>query len=93
MGDPLFGGLIRPTLPPFTKELGNRPELGRHAGALEEMAPSEEPASFMCPDTTIIGPGEEILLPEQSERVTGKPSSASSSGARRRMSLRRKCRR
>jgi 2-keto-4-pentenoate hydratase/2-oxohepta-3-ene-1,7-dioic acid hydratase in catechol pathway len=42
-----------------------------HAGDLQEMAPSEEPASFMRPDTTIIGPGEEIRLPEQSERVTG----------------------
>ena len=42
-----------------------------HAGDLEEIAPSEEPASFMPPDTTIIGPGEEIRLPEQSERVTG----------------------
>ncbi len=42
-----------------------------HAGDLEEVAPSEEPASFMRPDTTIIGPGEEIRLPEQSERVTG----------------------
>lgn len=42
-----------------------------HAGDLEETAPSEEPASFMRPDTTIIGPGDEILLPEQSERVTG----------------------
>ena len=42
-----------------------------HAGDLEEIAPSEEPASFMRPDTTIIGPGEEIRLPEQSERVTG----------------------
>ena len=42
-----------------------------HAGDLEEIAPSEEPASFMRPDTTIIGPGEEIQLPEQSERVTG----------------------
>ena len=42
-----------------------------HAGDLSETAPSEEPASFMRPDTTIIGPGEEILLPEQSERVTG----------------------
>ena len=42
-----------------------------HAGDLSEKAPSEEPASFMKPDTTIIGPGEEILLPEQSERVTG----------------------
>jgi 2-keto-4-pentenoate hydratase/2-oxohepta-3-ene-1,7-dioic acid hydratase in catechol pathway len=42
-----------------------------HAGDLEETAPSEEPASFMRPDTTIIGPGEEIRLPEQSKRVTG----------------------
>ncbi len=42
-----------------------------HAGDLEETPPSEEPASFMRPDTAIIGPGEEIRLPEQSERVTG----------------------
>ena len=41
-----------------------------HAGDLDETAPSEEPASFMRPDTTIIGPGEEVRLPEQSERVT-----------------------
>ena len=41
-----------------------------HAGDLDETAPSEEPASFMRPDTTIIGPGEEIRLPEQSRRVT-----------------------
>ena len=25
----------------------------------------------MRPDTTIVGPGDEILLPDQSERVTG----------------------
>lgn len=42
-----------------------------HAGDLEETAPSEEPASFMRPDTTIIGPDEEIRLPHQSGRVTG----------------------
>ena len=41
-----------------------------HAGDLQETAPSEEPASFMRPDTTIIGPGEEVVLPAQSERVT-----------------------
>src|SRR5215213_5420099 len=41
-----------------------------HAGDLDETAPSEEPASFMRPDTTIIGPGEEIRLPEQSKQVT-----------------------
>ena len=41
-----------------------------HAGDLGEKAPSEEPASFMRPDTTIIGPGDTIRLPEQSQRVT-----------------------
>jgi 2-keto-4-pentenoate hydratase/2-oxohepta-3-ene-1,7-dioic acid hydratase in catechol pathway len=41
-----------------------------HASDLNEKAPSEEPASFMKPDTTIIGPEDTILLPEQSERVT-----------------------
>jgi 2-keto-4-pentenoate hydratase/2-oxohepta-3-ene-1,7-dioic acid hydratase in catechol pathway len=41
-----------------------------HAGDLDETAPSDEPASFMRPDTTIIGPGEGIRLPEQSQRVT-----------------------
>ena len=41
------------------------------ADDLQEIAPSEEPASFMRPDTSIIGPGEEIRLPNQSERVTG----------------------
>lgn len=42
-----------------------------HAEDLSESAPAEEPASFMRPDTTIIGPGDEILLPGQSGRVTG----------------------
>jgi 2-keto-4-pentenoate hydratase/2-oxohepta-3-ene-1,7-dioic acid hydratase in catechol pathway len=41
-----------------------------HAGALGESAPADEPASFMRPDTTIIGPGEGVVLPTQSERVT-----------------------
>lgn len=41
-----------------------------HAGDLSETAPSTEPASFMKPDTTIIGPNDEIVLPEQSERTT-----------------------
>ena len=41
-----------------------------HAGDLSETAPTGEPASFMRPDTTIIGPGDEVVLPEQSERVT-----------------------
>lgn len=41
-----------------------------HAGDLSERAPAEEPASFMRPDTAIIGPGDEVVLPAQSERVT-----------------------
>lgn len=42
-----------------------------HAGDLAEKPPVEGPASFMKPDTTIVGPGDEIRLPPQSERVTG----------------------
>jgi 2-keto-4-pentenoate hydratase/2-oxohepta-3-ene-1,7-dioic acid hydratase in catechol pathway len=41
-----------------------------HAEDLNVASPSDEPASFIRPDTTIIGPGEEIRLPEQSSRVT-----------------------
>lgn len=41
-----------------------------HARDLSEKAPETEPASFMKPDTTIIGPGDSILIPRQSERTT-----------------------
>jgi 2-keto-4-pentenoate hydratase/2-oxohepta-3-ene-1,7-dioic acid hydratase in catechol pathway len=41
-----------------------------HASDLSENAPADEPASFMRPDTTIIGPDDEVVLPSQSERVT-----------------------
>ena len=41
-----------------------------HARDLDEKTPQVGPASFMKPDTTIIGPGEAIRLPRQSERVT-----------------------
>jgi 2-keto-4-pentenoate hydratase/2-oxohepta-3-ene-1,7-dioic acid hydratase in catechol pathway len=40
-----------------------------HASDLSELPP-EEPASFIKGDHTIIGPGDEIVLPEQSRRVT-----------------------
>ena len=40
------------------------------AGDLDEAAPAEEPASFVRPDTTIIGPGDKIRLPEDVGRVT-----------------------
>ncbi|QQK76188.1 fumarylacetoacetate hydrolase family protein [Salicibibacter cibarius] len=42
-----------------------------HAADLHEQAPNTEPASFMKPATTIIGSGDEIQLPPQSERTTG----------------------
>lgn len=41
-----------------------------HAADLSEKTPNVAPASFMKPDTTIIGPGEAIKIPLQSERTT-----------------------
>jgi 2-keto-4-pentenoate hydratase/2-oxohepta-3-ene-1,7-dioic acid hydratase in catechol pathway len=41
-----------------------------HAADLSEKAPSTEPASFLKPDTTIIGPGDPIRIPPQSQRTT-----------------------
>ncbi len=41
-----------------------------HAKDLSEKAPETEPASFMKPDTTIVGHGDTILIPRQSERTT-----------------------
>lgn len=41
-----------------------------HAQDLSEKAPETEPASFLKPDTTIIGHGDTILIPWQSEKTT-----------------------
>ena len=41
-----------------------------HAADLDEQSP-DEPASFMRPAVTIVGPGAAIRLPPQSNRVTG----------------------
>ena len=41
-----------------------------HATDLSEKAPSTEPASFLKPDTAIIGPGDPIRIPPQSQRTT-----------------------
>ncbi len=41
-----------------------------HAADLAEKAPNTEPASFMKPDTAIIGQGEDIKIPLQSEKTT-----------------------
>ncbi|GAB1489211.1 fumarylacetoacetate hydrolase family protein [Opitutaceae bacterium] len=42
-----------------------------HAADLNETSPTLEPASFMKPDTTIIGPGEAIRIPRLSQKTTG----------------------
>jgi 2-keto-4-pentenoate hydratase/2-oxohepta-3-ene-1,7-dioic acid hydratase in catechol pathway len=42
-----------------------------HAADLAERSPTAEPASFMKPDTAIIGHGDTILLPRLSQRTTG----------------------
>jgi 2-keto-4-pentenoate hydratase/2-oxohepta-3-ene-1,7-dioic acid hydratase in catechol pathway len=41
-----------------------------HAQDLSEKAPSEIPASFMKPDTAVIGHGDTIKIPNQSEKTT-----------------------
>lgn len=41
-----------------------------HAEDLSEKAPTFAPASFMKPDTTIIGPGDTIRIPALSEKTT-----------------------
>ena len=42
-----------------------------HADDLSETLPDTEPASFMKPDTTIIGYGDTIKIPKLSQRTTG----------------------
>ncbi|MFQ5858084.1 MAG: fumarylacetoacetate hydrolase family protein [Anaerolineae bacterium] len=42
-----------------------------HAADLDEVPPVQGPASFMKPNTTIVGPGDAIVLPAQSNHVTG----------------------
>ncbi len=42
-----------------------------HAADLNESAPTAEPASFLKPDTSIIGPGDVIRLPQLSQKTTG----------------------
>ncbi len=42
-----------------------------HAADLSEKSPTAEPASFMKPDTSIIGHGDTIQIPRISEKTTG----------------------
>jgi 2-keto-4-pentenoate hydratase/2-oxohepta-3-ene-1,7-dioic acid hydratase in catechol pathway len=52
------------------KLLGVGLNYAEHAGDLGEKRP-DEPATFMKPATTIIGAGDTIAIPTQSERTTG----------------------
>jgi 2-keto-4-pentenoate hydratase/2-oxohepta-3-ene-1,7-dioic acid hydratase in catechol pathway len=52
------------------KILGVGLNYAEHAGDLGERRP-DEPATFMKPATTIVGPGDPVILPLQSERTTG----------------------
>ena len=52
------------------KLLGVGLNYAEHAGDLGEKRP-DEPATFMKPATTIIGPGDTIVIPPQSQRTTG----------------------
>ncbi len=61
---------IGPLLRHPRKILGVGLNYAEHAGDLGERRP-DEPATFMKPATTIVGPGDEVVLPPQSERTTG----------------------
>ncbi|MCL6637862.1 MAG: fumarylacetoacetate hydrolase family protein [Alicyclobacillus sp.] len=69
-GQPLTSCRFGPLLRHPRKIWGIGLNYREHAGDLHEVAPTEEPASFMKADTTLIGPGDDILLPVQSQRVT-----------------------
>lgn len=42
-----------------------------HAGDLDESTPDKYPGSFMRPTTTIIGDGDQVILPDLSDGTTG----------------------
>jgi 2-keto-4-pentenoate hydratase/2-oxohepta-3-ene-1,7-dioic acid hydratase in catechol pathway len=49
---------------------GVGPNYRRHADDLEIQQPKGAPGSYLRPNSTVIGYGDEILLPSQSERIT-----------------------
>jgi len=75
-------GLLSEIIPPASVEfapLYRRPRkiwgIGlnyvAHAADLAEKAPNEEPASFIKTDNTIVGHGDNIAIPHQSQKTTG----------------------
>ncbi|MCB2148375.1 MAG: fumarylacetoacetate hydrolase family protein [Deltaproteobacteria bacterium] len=72
-GDLFFGaqpGIYAPLYRHPPKIWGIGLNYSAHAEDLSESAPTAAPASFMKPDTTIIGPGDEIRIPILSEKTT-----------------------
>lgn len=66
LGETQFGPLYRTP----RKIFGIGLNYADHAADLAEKAPSTEPASFFKPDTTIIGLGDAIKIPLQSDSTT-----------------------
>lgn len=80
-GDPLYAGiqltgekvplddvrLLAPVLP-RSKVIGIGKNYAAHAAEMDSEVPSE-PLVFLKPNTSVIGPGEPIFYPEQSENV------------------------
>lgn len=65
-GEPEFGPLYR--RPP--KLWGVGLNYLRHADDLGVRQPTDAPGSYLRPSSTVIGHGDDILLPSQSQRVT-----------------------
>ncbi|MFD4785671.1 fumarylacetoacetate hydrolase family protein [Streptomyces sp. NPDC058459] len=64
--EPVFGPLYR--CPP--KLWGVGLNYVRHADDLGVLQPADAPGSYLRPSSTVIGYGDDILLPGQSQRVT-----------------------
>ena len=74
--------MSQPALPsPPGKVFGIGLNYVDHAGDLDEKAPQDEPASFPKWAHTLIGPGDEIVLPLQSQKVTAEAEVALVIGA------------
>ena len=67
---PVGDGALHRALPPAAQDLGHRAQLRRARGRPVRGRCRTEPASFIKGDHTIIGTGDDIPVPPQSERVT-----------------------
>lgn len=81
VGEPLDAVTLSAAYTDPAKILGIGLNYADHAADLDERRP-EEPASFMKPATTIVGPDRPVRLPPQSDRVTGEAELAVVIGTR-----------